>query len=212
MKFYKMSIFCRKVTAFTLLLLLSLSLLSPLAVRADDNERTIQLKESFDYGYSNVTDSGSNFNATSKITGEGHFVVRSYYSRVDPASENGSVSILLCTYIFSDKPFTLSISKSGGRAGTFNDYSCNAYKGIYYYTPFYVNGNFLLIYEGGRLFVSWDGVPNLEVVSTKDDVPRPEEIIDSGILDLTRDSYRDPDPDTDGTLSSSIPTPKIHVN
>ena len=36
--------------------------------------------------------------------------------------------------------------------------------------------------------------------------------IDAGVFDLDKDNYRDLDPDQDGTLSTSIPTPRIHVS
>lgn len=201
-----MSHFCRRVTALTLLLLLTVSLSFPLLVHADDGNRTIVFKLSYSSSYGDLCYSN---NKVFKVVGKGHFAVCSYRYR-QVASNGGVGKHAMAFRLFSDEVFTCQGSDSG-RAGTFSDIGVSCYNGIYYVTYGFLGGISENL-NGHDVVETWSGYPNLEVVSSYEDIPSGEEIIDSGILDLTKDSYRDPDPDTDGTLSNSIPTPKIHVN
>lgn len=191
MKSYKMSCFCRKVTAFILVVLLFMSLFSLVTVHAEDSDRTITLKFSYEqfFGAKQNVD----YNWTYKLTGKGKFVVRSYRFRHDTDEKNGSFSMNF--RVFSDKPFTAELSVSGGRAGTFSPAQVFNYKGIYYISNG-VAGGLSPKYEGHVLTEIWSGFANLKVVPSKDDIPTGEEIIDSGTLDLTKDDYLDDDEKT----------------
>lgn len=191
MKSYKMSCFCRKVTAFILVVLLFMSLFSLVTVHAEDSDRTITLKFSYEqfFGAKQNVD----YNWTYKLTGKGKFVVRSYRFRHDTDEKNGLFSMNF--RVFSDKPFTAELSMSGGRAGTFSPAQVFNYKGIYYISNG-VFGGLSPKYEGHVLTEIWSGFANLKVVPSKDDIPTGEEIIDSGTLDLTKDDYLDDDEKT----------------
>lgn len=191
MKSYKMSCFCRKVTAFILVVLLFMSLFSLVTVHAEDSDRTITLKFSYEqfFGAKQNVD----YNWTYKLTGKGKFVVRSYRFRHDTDEKNGSFSMNF--RVFSDKPFTAELSMSGGHAGTFSPAQVFNYKGIYYISNG-VAGGLSPKYEGHVLTEIWSGFANLKVVPSKDDIPTGEEIIDSGTLDLTKDDYLDDDEKT----------------
>lgn len=191
MKSYKMFCFCRKVTAFILVVLLFMSLFSLVTVHAEDSDRTITLKFSYEqfFGAKQNVD----YNWTYKLTGKGKFVVRSYRFRHDTDEKNGSFSMNF--RVFSDKPFTAELSRSGGRAGTFSPAQVFSYKGIYYISNG-VAGGLSPKYEGHVLTEIWSGFVNLKVVPSKDDIPTGEEIIDSGTLDLTKDDYLDDDEKT----------------
>lgn len=188
MKSYKMSCFCRKVTAFILVVLLFMSLFSLVTVHAEDSDRTITLKFSYEQFFG--AKQNLDYNWTYKLTGKGKFVVRSYRFRHDTDEKNGSFSMNF--RVFSDKPFTAELSMSGGCAGTFSPAQVFNYKGIYYISNGVVGGLFPK-YEGHVLTEIWSGFANLKVVPSKDDIPTCEEIIDSGTLDLTKDDYLDDD-------------------
>lgn len=188
MKSYKMFCFCRKVTAFILVVLLFMSLFSLVTVHAEDSDRTITLKFSYEQFFG--AKQNADYNWTYKLTGKGKFVVRSYRFRHDTDEKNGSFSMNF--RVFSDKPFTAELSRSGGRAGTFSPAQVFSYKGIYYISNGVVGG-LSPKYEGHVLTEIWSGFVNLKVVPSKDDIPTGEEIIDSGTLDLTKDSYLDYD-------------------
>lgn len=191
MKSYKMSCFCRKVTAFILVVLLFMSLFSLVTVHAEDSDRTITLKFSYEQFFG--AKQNADYNWTYKLTGKGKFVVRSYRFRHDTDEKNGSFSMNF--RVFSDKPFTAELSMSGGRAGTFSPAQVFNYKGIYYISNGVVGG-LSPKYEGHVLTEIWSGFANLKVVPSKDDIPTGEEIIDSGTLDLTKDDYLDDDEKT----------------
>ena len=191
MKSYKMSCFCRKVTAFILVVLLFMSLFSLVTVHAEDSDRTITLKFSYEQFFG--AKQNADYNWTYKLTGKGKFVVRSYRFRHDTDEKNGSFSMNF--RVFSDKPFTAELSMSGGRAGTFSPAQVFNYKGIYYISNGVVGG-LSPKYECHVLTEIWSGFANLKVVPSKDDIPTGEEIIDSGTLDLTKDDYLDDDEKT----------------
>lgn len=201
MKRCNLSIIFRRTTAFLLLLLLSVTLLSPALVHAEDGNRTITLTFDYKQMYGSSVNSDREF--TYELTGKGHFAVCSYRWRHDDSEKHGAFQMTFM--IFSDKPFTAKWVEFN----TFMDVS--SYKGIYYIRNG-LSGGLSPEYNGQTLSESWSGFANLQVVADVEDIPTPEAIIDSGTLDLTKDNYRDPDPDKDGTLSSSIPTPRIHVN
>lgn len=179
------------MTAFILVVLLFMSLFSLVTVHAEDSDRTITLKFSYEqfFGAKQNVD----YNWTYKLTGKGKFVVRSYRFRHDTDEKNGSFSMNF--RVFSDKPFTAELSRSGGRAGTFSPAQVFSYKGIYYISNG-VAGGLSPKYEGHVLTEIWSGFANLKVVPSKDDIPTGEEIIDSGTLDLTKDDYLDDDEKT----------------
>lgn len=179
------------MTAFILVVLLFMSLFSLVTVHAEDSDRTITLKFSYEQFFG--AKQNADYNWTYKLTGKGKFVVRSYRFRHDTDEKNGSFSMNF--RVFSDKPFTAELSRSGGRAGTFSPAQVFSYKGIYYISNG-VAGGLSPKYEGHVLTEIWSGFANLKVVPSKDDIPTGEEIIDSGTLDLTKDDYLDDDEKT----------------
>lgn len=187
MKFCKKFYSWRKVTAFISLLLFSLSMFFPLVVCAEDLERTITVKAFYHqyYGSSEVL----GFSNVYKVTGMGRFVVRSYrYRKKGDDSHNGGYGMVF--RLFSDKDFICQHSPAGGRAGTFSDKQVDCYNGIYYIT-FGISGGLLEKHDGHDVVETWSGFANLTVVADWDSIPTVEEIIDSGALDLTRDSYKE---------------------
>lgn len=186
MRSYRIFRFCRKAMAFVLLLLLSLSLFSPLILQAEDSERMITLKFSYKQFFGSVEN--LDYNWTYKLTGKGKFVVCSYRFRHDSSEKDGSYCMRFM--VFSDKPFTAEVSSAGGRAGTFSPALVSDYKGIYF-TSNGVMGGLSPVYQGQVLSESWSGFANLQVVSSQEDIPSGKAIIDSGTLDLTKDSYKE---------------------
>lgn len=185
MKFCKKFYSWRKVTAFISLLLFSLSMFFPLAVCAEDVERTITIKAFYHQYYGGSEALG--YSNVYKVTGMGRFVVRSYrYRKKGDGSHNGGYGMAF--RLFSDKDFICQHSTAGGRAGTFSDKQVECYNGIYYIT-FGVTGGLLEKLDGHDVVETWSGFANLTVVADWDSIPTAEEIIDSGALDLTRDSY-----------------------
>lgn len=195
MKRCNLSIIFRRTTVFLLLLLLSVPLLSPALVHANQTRKDIHFQSVISTKNRKITYSFS-------VEGTGHFNVRSYryYNSQNKADYLGM-------YVFSDKPFVFtyySTFEYNGELSTSNKSTTNVI----------TLGNFNGV-DCYRYHMSYNGYSDLisfispNVITSLDTLDN-QAIADS--LDLTKDSYRDPDPDKDGTLSSSIPTPRIHVN
>ena len=164
----------------------------PLAVCAEDVERTITVKAFYHQYYGGSEALG--YSNVYKVTGMGRFVVRSYrYRKKGDGSHNGGYGMAF--RLFSDKDFICQHSTAGGRAGTFSDKQVECYNGIYYIT-FGVTGGLLEKFDGHDVVETWSGFANLTVVADWDSIPTAEEIIDSGTLDLTKDDYLDDDEKT----------------
>lgn len=178
--------FCTAVLLLTVLIA-GMAVLPAATSYAEDGERTITVKADYHqyYGSSEVL-GHSNFY---RVTGTGRFVVRSYrYRKKGDDSHNGSYGMAF--RLFSDKVFNCQHSPAGGRTGTFTDKQVNCYKGIYYIT-FGITGGLLEKYDGYDVVETWSGFANLKVVPDWDSIPTAEEIIDSGALDFTKDSYKE---------------------
>lgn len=171
MKSYKMSYLCRKVTVFVFLVMLCCT--SFIISHAEDSEREIKIKQVAEL-FNDKNELTLTRTRYFKITGNGNFVIYSYKTTND-------TGISVFSYLFSDKVFT-GLQSDTGRAGSdWNGVGYYAYNGVYYA----ILNSFL----SELTSASCNGYANLKLVSTYDDIPTPQEIIDSGTLDLTKDSY-----------------------
>lgn len=196
---------CRRVTAFLLLLLLSFTLLSSAIVRAEDKTYAKDFVSKVHYSYTyKGKDHSINYFSDYRICTDGKLVCVTYFCRDSVQQLEGFAKFYLST-----SPIYYLDYHTGSSLPPETKLSlANVYHDIYY-VP---SGSAWLSNSATDFKISYSGLVNIKNVGGSNWLKYLESDIDNGYFDLTKDNYRDPDPDTDGTLSNSIPTPKIHVN
>lgn len=166
---------------FFWVMLLCISSIISHAETDSSTEREIRLDqhfEEFEKGEQKFS-----YRIISSLKGEGHFVVLSYYAEYDKSKEGSTIA--LYSYVFSDKRIT-GTWKQNPRAGVEDEHKISTYlyNDVYYYKAY----NMAVFCPSTRTMF-YSGFPNIKTMPSIDDIPTPEDIIDSGTLDLTRDSY-----------------------
>lgn len=217
MKSYRMSCFFRRVTAFTLLLLLSLSIPFPAAVRAGQEWGTlISISEKYL--------DGELFSQEKRfISSPDDFIVvglsRSHAS-------NPSLAVKASYVIFKNPghgDFEIHVSSDGGE----NDYTYS-FMSLSDHRFVSESSDIYYVFFVGSGLEGFTDTPDKKKCHDLYDVPCDyyynldasctfnygTAAFSQYLFGLYMDNrlLKDLDPDSDGTLSTSIPTPKIHVN
>ena len=205
MKRCNLSIIFRRTTAFLLLLLLSVPLLSPALVHAEDTTyaKDFTSKVYYSYTYKGLNHSIEYF-YDHRICTDGKLVCITYFCKDLSLQSEGFAKF----YLSTSPIYTLNYNADNTRPPETKLSLAPVYNGVYY-----VNAGSTYMSNGASDFkITYSGLVNIKNVDGSNWLKYLKSDIDNGYFDLTKDNYRDPDPDKDGTLSSSIPTPRIHVN
>lgn len=154
--------------ALTMIATLTLQLFAPVTAHAEeistDERRTITIPIKYTYQGLN-SEVVTMIDEENVVVGSGVFVTRSFYK----CYKEDDTASFMYSYIFSDMSFTV------------NDVLSTSYNGVYYCT--------LESSYGGGIYTPIS-VPNL-TTGENDETSAPRYLIDNGVIDLTKDDYKE---------------------
>lgn len=177
--------------AFTMILTAMMQLFIPITVHAEEIERNITIPCSVTLTSNDKVIYSVNEERT--FYGLGKYVLKGYLYKYDRTKGQG---VNLRVVLYSDKPFYY-----------YDSYN-NKIQSLYYKNVYYSE------LPGGITSSDYDvdvSYSYANILQTTEVPPTPQQVIDSGNLDLSKDDYEEKTFDEVATYDKNIPTPKFKV-
>ena len=184
MKRCNLSIIFRRTTAFLLLLLLSVTLLSPAFVHAEDTTyaKDFTSKVYYSYTYKGLNHSIEYF-YDHRICTDGKLVCITYFCKDLSLQSEGFAKF----YLSTSPIYTLNYNADNTRPPETKLSLAPVYNGVYY-----VKAGSTYMFNGASDFkITYSGLVNIKNVDGSDWLKYLKSDIDNGYFDLTKDDYLD---------------------